>query len=268
MKKIIATLALLLAFAIAAQAAPVKFSRYSLDVPEGWLFEEDYKTGMVRIFPSDKSASLLWLVTYHKGASLMDIAKDFSKRSGGEEPKQVKDLEVEYYVKKPGEVETKCILSKWQDHPEFFITCQTGKSDKFDAIEDSFKMNNEETYSTYESPVSFDLPENWSYERNNEANVISIFPGEDLNKADSVVNLTFGKLRGPMEEAVEYFSKQYKVKEAPKMIKDGFFTFVGDVNSAPAICKMEDHSPNFLLVCALGNAPELENLALSVRYID
>lgn len=254
-------------FAVAAQAAPVTFSRYSLDLPEGWSYEEDYKTGMVRLFANDRSALTFVVMAFHKDKTLMELAKELSTQLGGGEPKQVKDLEVSFAVQQPNIAETACRLWKWQDHHEFLFSCDTGKSPHFATIRDSFDMNMSESYSIFEEPVAFDLPEGWNYNHNKDATIVSIYPGEDLEKADAAVTATYGKLRKDMADALDYFATVYKAKEAPKKVKEGVYTFQGTVENRPVPCTMFDYTPHFLLTCTLGTTPEIQKLATSVRYV-
>lgn len=267
MKKLFLLSVLVLMFAVTAQAAPTKFSRFTLDVPSGWSFEENPQTGVVRLYAQDRSASSFWVMGFHNGRSLMEFAKELSQTLGGGTPEQVKDLEVSFSVEKPNEPKTQCYLWKWEDHPEFFAVCDTGTSTEFDRINDSFKMNNPDSFSEKEGPVAFDLPEGWSSEHNKDAKVVACFPGKDLNKANSVVTLTYGPLQGTLDEAATYFAKRHESEGSLKKLGGDVYTFNGSLAGLPNSCRMVGYGKNFLLTCATGTDPLLPDLAASARYV-
>ena len=125
--------------AACAFGAVQDFGKFTLDIPEGWTATQDGST--VGIVKDDSTASMSITIDSTEGASLKDIAEEFSKAFSGTKPEADSDGDYSFEFKNQNGVNSNCIVTS--EEGEYALLVLTGLEnapDDMSAILGSFNM--------------------------------------------------------------------------------------------------------------------------------
>ena len=135
---VFAVLAVVLS-AVCAFGAVQDFGRFTIDVPSGWTATQDGST--VGIVKNDNTASMSITIDSTEGASLKDIAEEFSKAFSGTKPEKDSDGDFSFDFTNQNGVSSHCIVTS--EEGEYALLVLTGLEnapDDMSAILGSFNM--------------------------------------------------------------------------------------------------------------------------------
>jgi len=128
--------AALTAMAAVAQAATVEFSRWTVDVPEGWKAEE--KDKMIALFAPGHAASLSIVWDDSEDIPAKDLSAAMSQKLKGTTPKP-DDGGYSFIFKNKADVESMSIL--YVVEKEYYMLTVTGKHPQLGGIVKSVRRN-------------------------------------------------------------------------------------------------------------------------------
>lgn len=135
MKKYLFTTLLVLAFSVAAVAAPVQQGPVSFDVPKGWSYNHNTDAQLIAIFPGEKleTAPAVVTINYHQlRDTVQDAVEFFSSRYKAEKSvKKIGDNVYTFNGSADG-LPTACRMTIYGE--EFVLTCTTGNNDMLATI--------------------------------------------------------------------------------------------------------------------------------------
>jgi hypothetical protein len=131
-KTFTATLALLALglMASVAFAGVVTFSKFKINVPDGWGASEEGPT--VILTANDNSAAISLTVAATEGMALKDLAAAFSKELNGSAPQYDSENDNYQFTFKKGEVESNAMITV--DGKEYCLVAITGDNPKVQEI--------------------------------------------------------------------------------------------------------------------------------------
>lgn len=128
------SLVLVLAFSLSAFGATIEYSRFSIEVPDGWRVSQDGNT--VTILANDKSAALTVTVEDNDGTAIKDLAYAYAQQLNATEPEEDDDVYM-FSFQNPSGVGCNAVICG--DDSEYIMLVMIGDHPQMEGMIDSIE---------------------------------------------------------------------------------------------------------------------------------